>query len=64
LIYGDFKIFGSSPEAQFDRKRKARLKFTLLQELLKEPAMHEQDAELAKKLKIDDKENSEPRNVG
>lgn len=56
--YGDFKIFGSSPEAQLvvdDGKAEIHP----IAGTFKRTGNDEQDAELAKKLKVDDKENSE-----
>ncbi|RNC91587.1 MAG: anthranilate synthase component I family protein [Allomuricauda sp.] len=56
--YGDFKIFGSSPEAQLVVKdRKAEIH--PIAGTYKRTGNDEQDAELAKKLAADDKENSE-----
>lgn len=56
--YGDFKIFGSSPEAQLIVKnRKAEIH--PIAGTFKRTGNDEQDAVLAKKLSEDDKENSE-----
>ena len=56
--YGDFKIFGSSPEAQLIVKnRKAEIH--PIAGTFKRTGNDEQDAILAKKLSEDDKENSE-----
>lgn len=56
--YGDFKIFGSSPEAQLIVKD-GKAEIHPIAGTFKRTGNDEQDAELAKKLKIDDKENSE-----
>lgn len=56
--YGDFKIFGSSPEAQLVVKD-GKAEIHPIAGTFKRTGNDEQDAELAKKLKIDDKENSE-----
>lgn len=56
--YGDFKIFGSSPEAQLIVKE-GKAEIHPIAGTFKRTGNDEQDAELAKKLKIDDKENSE-----
>ncbi|MEZ4970070.1 MAG: anthranilate synthase component I family protein [Flavobacteriaceae bacterium] len=56
--YGDFKIFGSSPEAQLIVKN-GKAEIHPIAGTFKRTGNDEQDAELAKKLKIDDKENSE-----
>jgi len=56
--YGDFKIFGSSPEAQLIVKE-GKAEIHHIAGTFKRTGNDEQDAELAKKLKIDDKENSE-----
>ncbi|PJB12755.1 MAG: anthranilate synthase component I [Flavobacteriales bacterium CG_4_9_14_3_um_filter_40_17] len=56
--YGDFKIFGSSPEAQLVVKdRKAEIH--PIAGTFKRTGDDEQDAALAKQLSIDQKENSE-----
>ncbi len=56
--YGDFKIFGSSPEAQLIiNKDKAEIH--PIAGTFKRTGHDEKDAELAKKLALDDKENSE-----
>src|SRR5690554_65205 len=56
--YGDFKIFGSSPEAQLIiNKDKAEIH--TIAGTFKRTGHDEKDAELAKKLALDDKENSE-----
>ena len=56
--YGDFKIFGSSPEAQLI-VNDGKAEIHPIAGTFKRTGNDEQDAELAKKLKIDDKENSE-----
>ncbi len=56
--YGDFKIFGSSPEAQLIVKD-GKAEIHPIAGTFKRTGNDEQDAELAKKLKVDDKENSE-----
>ena len=56
--YGDFKIFGSSPEAQLI-VNEGKAEIHPIAGTFKRTGNDEQDAELAKKLKIDDKENSE-----
>ncbi|MDX1363983.1 anthranilate synthase component I family protein [Arenibacter latericius] len=56
--YGDFKIFGSSPEAQLVVKD-GKAEIHPIAGTFKRTGNDEQDAELAKKLKVDDKENSE-----
>ena len=56
--YGDFKIFGSSPEAQLIVKD-GKAEIHPIAGTFKRTGNDEQDAELAKKLKGDDKENSE-----
>lgn len=56
--YGDFKIFGSSPEAQLIVKN-GKAEIHPIAGTFKRTGNDEQDAELAKKLKVDDKENSE-----
>ena len=56
--YGDFKIFGSSPEAQLIVKN-GKAEIHPIAGTFKRTGNDEQDAELAKKLKGDDKENSE-----
>ena len=56
--YGNFKIFGSSPEAQLIvNNNKAEIH--PIAGTFKRTGNDEQDAELAKKLAIDDKENAE-----
>lgn len=56
--YGDFKIFGSSPEAQLViNKDKAEIH--PIAGTFKRTGNDEKDAELAKKLALDDKENAE-----
>ncbi|WP_289644865.1 anthranilate synthase component I family protein [Maribacter aestuarii] len=56
--YGDFKIFGSSPEAQLIVNN-GKAEIHPIAGTFKRTGNDEQDAELAKKLKVDDKENSE-----
>ncbi len=56
--YGDFKIFGSSPEAQLIVKN-GRAEIHPIAGTFKRTGNDEQDAVLAKKLTEDDKENSE-----
>ncbi len=56
--YGDFKIFGSSPEAQLIVKD-GKAEIHPIAGTYKRTGNDEQDAELAKKLAEDDKENSE-----
>ncbi|PWK18245.1 anthranilate synthase component I family protein [Xanthomarina spongicola] len=56
--YGDFKIFGSSPEAQLI-VNKGKAEIHPIAGTFKRTGNDEQDAELAKKLAIDDKENAE-----
>lgn len=56
--YGDFKIFGSSPEAQLVVKD-GKAEIHPIAGTYKRTGNDEQDAELAKKLAADDKENSE-----
>ncbi len=56
--YGDFKIFGSSPEAQLIVKD-GKAEIHPIAGTYKRTGNDEQDAELAKKLSEDDKENSE-----
>jgi anthranilate synthase component 1 len=56
--YGDFKIFGSSPEAQLI-VNDGKAEIHPIAGTFKRTGNDEQDAELAKKLKVDDKENSE-----
>jgi anthranilate synthase component 1 len=56
--YGDFKIFGSSPEAQLIVKE-GKAEIHPIAGTFKRTGNDEQDADLAKKLRIDDKENSE-----
>lgn len=56
--YGDFKIFGSSPEAQLVVKDEIA-EIHPIAGTFKRTGNDEQDAELAKKLSIDKKENAE-----
>ena len=56
--YGDFKIFGSSPEAQLI-VNDGKAEIHPIAGTFKRTGNDEQDAELAKDLKTDDKENSE-----
>lgn len=56
--YGDFKIFGSSPEAQLVVKD-GKAEIHPIAGTYKRTGNDEHDAELAKKLTADDKENSE-----
>ena len=56
--YGDFKIFGSSPEAQLIVKD-GKAEIHPIAGTYKRTGNDEQEAELAKKLAQDDKENSE-----
>lgn len=56
--YGDFKIFGSSPEAQLIVKNE-KAEIHPIAGTYKRTGNDEQDAELAKKLAQDEKENSE-----
>ena len=56
--YGDFKIFGSSPEAQLVVKQ-GKAEIHPIAGTYKRTGNDEKDAELAKKLAADDKENSE-----
>lgn len=56
--YGDFKIFGSSPEAQLIVNN-GRAEIHPIAGTFKRTGNDEKDAELAKKLTEDDKENSE-----
>ena len=56
--YGDFKIFGSSPEAQLVIK-KGKAEIHPIAGTFKRTGNDEEDATLAKKLTEDDKENSE-----
>src|SRR6056297_55330 len=56
--YGDFKIFGSSPEAQIIVKD-GKAEIHAIAGTYKRTGNDEQDAELAKQLAQDDKENSE-----
>ncbi|WP_343487811.1 anthranilate synthase component I family protein [Allomuricauda sp. d1] len=56
--YGNFKIFGSSPEAQLVVKD-GKAEIHPIAGTYKRTGNDEQDAELAKKLAADDKENSE-----
>ncbi|ASV31284.1 anthranilate synthase component I family protein [Maribacter cobaltidurans] len=56
--YGDFKIFGSSPEAQLIVKN-GKAEIHPIAGTYKRTGNDEKDAELAKKLALDDKENSE-----
>ena len=56
--YGDFKIFGSSPEAQLIVSD-GKAEIHPIAGTFKRTGNDEQDAELAKMLTLDDKENSE-----
>ena len=56
--YGDFKIFGSSPEAQLVVNN-GQAEIHPIAGTFKRTGNDEQDAELAKKLAIDEKENAE-----
>lgn len=56
--YGDFKIFGSSPEAQLIVKE-GKAEIHPIAGTYKRTGNDEKDAELAKKLAADEKENSE-----
>lgn len=56
--YGDFKIFGSSPEAQLIVKDEIA-EIHPIAGTFKRTGNDEQDAELAKKLAVDEKENAE-----
>lgn len=56
--YGNFKIFGSSPEAQLVVKED-KAEIHPIAGTFKRTGNDEQDAELAKKLSLDEKENSE-----
>jgi anthranilate synthase component 1 len=56
--YGDFKIFGSSPEAQIIVKDE-KAEIHPIAGTYKRTGNDEKDAELAKQLALDDKENSE-----
>ncbi len=56
--YGDFKIFGSSPEAQLIVSE-GKAEIHPIAGTFKRTGNDEQDAQLAKQLKTDDKENSE-----
>ena len=56
--YGDFKIFGSSPEAQLVVSN-GKAEIHPIAGTFKRTGNDEQDAELAKKLSEDDKENAE-----
>ncbi len=56
--YGDFKIFGSSPEAQLIVKE-GKAEIHPIAGTYKRTGSDEQDAELAKQLAQDEKENSE-----
>ena len=56
--YGDFKIFGSSPEAQLIVKN-GQAEIHPIAGTFKRTGNDEQDAELAKDLAIDEKENAE-----
>ncbi|AXT63197.1 anthranilate synthase component I family protein [Aquimarina sp. AD10] len=56
--YGDFKIFGSSPEAQLVVKDEIA-EIHPIAGTFKRTGNDEQDAELAKKLSVDEKENAE-----
>ena len=56
--YGDFKIFGSSPEAQLVIN-KGKAEIHPIAGTFKRTGNDESDAELAKQLSVDDKENAE-----
>ena len=56
--YGDFKIFGSSPEAQLI-VHKGQAEIHPIAGTFKRTGNDEQDAELAKQLAVDQKENAE-----
>lgn len=56
--YGDFKIFGSSPEAQLVIN-KGKAEIHPIAGTFKRTGNDEKDAELAKQLAVDDKENAE-----
>ena len=56
--YGDFKIFGSSPEAQLIVKD-GQAEIHPIAGTFKRTGNDEKDAELAKKLSVDEKENAE-----
>src|SRR5690606_21600279 len=56
--YGDFKIFGSSPEAQLIIK-KNKAEIHPIAGTFKRTGNDEKDSELAKQLAVDDKENAE-----
>jgi anthranilate synthase component 1 len=56
--YGDFKIFGSSPEAQLIIN-KGKAEIHPIAGTFKRTGNDEKDAELAKQLAVDDKENAE-----
>ena len=56
--YGDFKIFGSSPEAQLIIKND-RAEIHPIAGTFKRTGNDEEDAQLAKQLAVDEKENSE-----
>jgi len=56
--YGDFKIFGSSPEAQLV-VNDGQAEIHPIAGTFKRTGNDEQDAELAKKLAVDEKENAE-----
>ncbi len=56
--YGDFKIFGSSPEAQLIINE-GKAEIHPIAGTFKRTGNDEKDAELAKKLAVDDKENAE-----
>ncbi|HBK70575.1 MAG TPA: anthranilate synthase component I [Flavobacteriaceae bacterium] len=56
--YGDFKIFGSSPEAQFI-VQDGRAEIHPIAGTFKRSGNDEKDAELAKQLSVDEKENAE-----
>lgn len=56
--FGDFKIFGSSPEAQLIVSE-GKAEIHPIAGTFKRTGNDEQDAQLAKELKTDDKENSE-----
>ncbi|MCF6349059.1 MAG: anthranilate synthase component I family protein [Flavobacteriaceae bacterium] len=56
--YGDFKIFGSSPEAQLI-VNKGQAEIHPIAGTIKRTGNDEKDAELAKQLSVDEKENAE-----
>ncbi len=56
--YGDFKIFGSSPEAQLI-VNKGQIEIHPIAGTIKRTGNDEKDTELAKQLSVDEKENAE-----